>query len=91
MSVVIKADAVAVTDAVAVAVTVAVADGGTMMSPSTLKANCPEFALHAPLANLKLQGSAHGVARPSTGQVQTAPAAEVPHLMVDDEPETASA
>lgn len=83
--------AVAVADAVADGDDVGDTDGGTIIDPSTLNANCPEFAVHKPLANLKLHGSAHGLARPSTGHVQRPPPAEVDHFIVDAEPETTSA
>lgn len=72
VEVVLFALLVAVESALLVSVPEAVAVGeavlvGTTATPSMLNPYTPEFAAHG--ENLKMQGSVHGVALPSTGHV----------------------
>ena len=61
---------------VPVGVPVGVSEGGGTTSPSRLNPKAAEFAVQAPVANLKLHGSAHGAACRNTDQVHK----EVPTL-----------
>jgi hypothetical protein len=72
---------------VALAVAVLV---GTTVTPSRLNPYTPELAAHG--ENLKMQGSAHGAALPSTGHVHVPMLEAVkPHFREEDEPLTTSA